>query len=76
MDTNLHNLTNLFAQLGLDNSTEGIDNFIKDHQINNSELLMKAPFWSTGQASFIKESLEQDSDWTEVIDQLDTMLRN
>ena len=28
MDTNLHNLINLLAQLGLDNSKAGIDSFL------------------------------------------------
>ncbi|MCZ6828231.1 MAG: DUF2789 family protein [Gammaproteobacteria bacterium] len=35
-----------------------------------------AAFWNTGQAQFIREALEQDSDWSEVVDQLDALLRH
>lgn len=76
MDTNLHNLTNLFAQLGLDNSKSAIDSFIAEHQLASSTHISEAPFWTKGQASFIAESLADDGDWSEIIDQFDTLLRN
>ncbi|SFC84911.1 DUF2789 domain-containing protein [Pseudoalteromonas denitrificans] len=75
MDTNLHNLTNLFAQLGLANSKTEIDKFIASHQISNSVHISQASFWSSAQASFLTESLDQDGDWSEIIDQFDTLLR-
>ncbi|MCT7655389.1 DUF2789 domain-containing protein [Oceanimonas sp. NS1] len=37
--------------------------------------LVEAPFWSHAQASFLKEGLQEDSDWAEVIDQLNASLR-
>jgi len=76
MDTNLHNLTNLFAQLGLDNTKSAIDSFIAEHRLASSIRISEAPFWSNGQASFLTESLAEDGDWSEVIDQFDTLLRN
>jgi len=76
MDTSLHNLTNLFAQLGLDNTKSGIDAFIAEHRLASTTPINKAPFWTRGQASFLTESLAEDSDWSEVIDQFDTLLRN
>lgn len=38
--------------------------------------LSEATFWSVGQRAFLQESLVEDSDWSEVIDQLDTLLRS
>ncbi|PAJ74364.1 hypothetical protein CJF42_10700 [Pseudoalteromonas sp. NBT06-2] len=76
MDTNLHNLINLFAQLGLDNSKAGIDSFIAEHQLASAIHINEAPFWTKGQASFLTESLAEDGDWSEVIDQFDALLRN
>jgi hypothetical protein len=35
-----------------------------------------AEFWNVAQASFLADSLQEDSDWSEIIDQLDIMLRN
>jgi len=37
--------------------------------------LAEAPFWSSGQAAFISEALSADSDWAEMVDQLNTCLR-
>ena len=76
MDTNLHNLTNLFAQLGLDNSKSGINSFIAEHQLVSATHISEAPFWNNGQANFLAESLAEDGDWSEIIDQFDTLLRN
>lgn len=56
MDTSVHNITALFAQLGLETSPIGVEYFIK--------------------TNVIADSLQQDSDWSEIIDQLDIMLRN
>lgn len=75
METCQHNLATLFAQLGLANSQNEIDTFIHNHKIAPGLTLVQAPFWNSAQASFLRESLEQDADWSEVIDMLDTLLR-
>ncbi len=75
MDTSLHTISNLFEQLGLDGSTSGITDFIKDHSIPAHVAINDAEFWNRSQASFIKDSLQEDGDWSEVVDQLDAMLR-
>ncbi|BBN80978.1 hypothetical protein PA25_09630 [Pseudoalteromonas sp. A25] len=75
MDTSKHNLANLFAQLGLDNSPDQIAKFIDKHRIADDVLLCDAPFWNEGQKHFIQESLREDADWCELIDELDAMLR-
>ncbi|OHU86723.1 MULTISPECIES: DUF2789 domain-containing protein [Pseudoalteromonas] len=75
MDTSKHNLATLFAQLGLDNSPDQITQFINKHRIADDMLLAEAPFWNEGQRHFIEESLREDADWCELIDELDAMLR-
>lgn len=76
MDRSAHNIMTLFAQLGLDNDQRSINNFIQSHQgLKGTTCLSEASFWSPSQASFIKEAINDDSDWSEVVDQLDTLLR-
>lgn len=75
MESGSHAMNDLFSQLGLDSTDEAIEQFITTHKISPSLILADAPFWSQSQASFIKESIEQDADWCEIIDQLDSLLR-
>ena len=35
-----------------------------------------AACWNAGQAQFIREALDQDSDWSGIVDQLDVRLRH
>lgn len=74
MDTSMHTMENLFLQLGLDNSEHAITEFINRHRLAKETPLQQASFWSTSQAQFIKECLELDSDWAEVVDQLNVQL--
>mgnify|MGYP005992821917 CR=1 FL=1 len=75
MDMSQHNIETLFEQLGLDATNEGIESFIENHHIPANVKLDNAPFWNRSQAAFISDSLREDSDWSEVVDQLDAMLR-
>ena len=76
MDTSVHNMSTLFLQLGLNNSPQGIYQFINEHKgLNSQTSLQDANFWNTSQASFIQEAIAYDSDWAEVVDQLDSLLR-
>lgn len=76
MDLSAHNLAGLFAQLGLENSQIGIESFIRDHQgLDACTKIQDAQFWKPSQASFINEAIGQDSDWCEVVDVLDSLLR-
>tara|TARA_Y100000034_G_scaffold89481_1_gene107661 strand:+ start:895 stop:1125 length:231 start_codon:yes stop_codon:yes gene_type:complete len=75
MDTCQHNLNTLFAQLGLANNQTDIDTFIEHHKLKSTEKITEASFWNTAQKQFIQESLAEDGDWSEVIDTLDTLLR-
>ncbi|WP_448213278.1 DUF2789 family protein [Colwellia sp. MEBiC06753] len=76
MESMQHSLNDLFAQLGLDNSNADIENFVKKHQgLPMSIGLSQATFWSPSQANFIHQAKEDDADWAELVDTLDSMLR-
>lgn len=75
MDITTPNLNSLFAQLGLPNSDQAIADFIAQHKMADNIHIANADFWNPSQRHFIKESLEEDAQWTEVIDQLDAQLR-
>ncbi|MBX3685433.1 MAG: DUF2789 domain-containing protein [Rhodocyclaceae bacterium] len=76
METPIHTINNLFAQLGLPSDTAAIDNFIAAHAPLASDIqLADAPFWSDAQATFLREEIREDADWAEVVDQLDARLR-
>lgn len=76
MHDSQHNLTNLFDQLGLPSSERDIEDFIHAHRPLDAKIpLSKAPFWTDGQAQFIKEQIREDADWAVVIDKFDTSLR-
>ncbi len=75
MDTSKHDMNGLFNQLGLDSTRSGIYHFVKSHNIEADVTIDEAPFWSSSQASFIADSIAEDGDWSEIIDQLDAMLR-
>lgn len=70
-----HDLPALFAQLGLANDELSLHRFIHEHRLGNQTLLPEADFWTQSQASFLRDALWDDSDWSEAIDQLDVLLR-
>jgi len=72
----MHTMLTLFEQLGLPSREADIENFIAQHKLQNNNIhLAQADFWSTAQRAFLEESLEEDSVWAEVVDQLDVLLR-
>ncbi|AZQ84170.1 DUF2789 domain-containing protein [Colwellia sp. Arc7-635] len=76
MDRSMHNMTNLFAQLGLKNSNEDIEFFIAANRgLQKDQPLADADFWSNGQQQFLQEAIQLDSDWSEIVDSLDALLR-
>lgn len=74
MDMHTHTLVSLFAQLGLDNEPAAIQTFVKTHQLPASIALAQASFWNDAQARFLQEEWRADSDWSEVIDELNRLL--
>ncbi len=76
MESSIHTLSDLFEQLGLDPSIEAISQFVTEHApIPSEQRLHEASFWSPTQAVFLQEAVQQDADWAELVDQLDSMLR-
>ncbi|MCK6230072.1 DUF2789 domain-containing protein [Stenotrophomonas indicatrix] len=67
-------MTNLFLQLGLDASAEGIARFIADHQLAAGVEVADAPYWNEAQRQFLAESLQADAAWTTVVDELNEAL--
>ena len=77
MDTSKHTLTALFEQLGMPSDQASIESFISQHSPLPPEIaLQDAPFWSDSQSNFLEEGLEDDSDWAEIIDELDAQMRH
>ncbi len=77
MDTSNHTFSTLFEQLGLPSDKQSIEDFIAKHSPLPSEIaLQDAPFWSESQSHFLEEGLEDDSDWAEIIDELDALMRH
>lgn len=76
MEKSNHHFSELFAQLGLPNDANSIANFLALHAPMAANVkLADAPFWSASQASFLRESLLQDSDWSNTVDQLNEALQ-
>ncbi|AOY89024.1 hypothetical protein BKP64_13095 [Marinobacter salinus] len=77
MDTSKHSLSTLFEQMGLASDEKSIEDFVSRYSPLPSEIaLQDAPFWSESQSHFLEEGLEEDSDWAEVIDELDALMRH
>lgn len=76
MEEFIHSFTSLFVQLGLPSAAEDIRGFIESHSPLPEHLaLHEAPFWSASQSAFLLESVQNDADWSEVIDNLNAALR-
>jgi hypothetical protein len=76
MEAPVHSMASLFMQLGLAAEPAAIDAFIKQHApLADGVQLADAPFWSDGQAAFLREEILEDADWAEIIDQLNGALR-
>ncbi|WP_028605617.1 DUF2789 domain-containing protein [Ottowia thiooxydans] len=74
MDRAVPRMSNLFLQLGLDESDQAIADFIKSHQLNSDVALADAPYWNEAQRQFLTEQIKADAAWTTVVDQLNESL--
>lgn len=76
MQAPTHDLTALFEQLGLPADQASQDAFIEQHTpLPEQTLLADAAFWNPAQASLLREEIAADDDWSEVVDQLNLLLR-
>jgi len=74
MDTGKHQLEQLFAQLGLDSDVTAIKVFLARHWLEPGQSLADAPFWTAGQADFLRQALLNDAEWSEAVDELAVLL--
>ncbi len=74
MDTVQVRMTNLFRQMGLDSTPEGIAKFISQHRLPAKTHIAEAPFWSASQRALLTEMLDSDADWAVVVDELSVSL--
>ncbi len=75
MEQQRHDLSTLFAQLGLPSDPASVAAFIATHRpLPDGIPLADAPFWTPAQAAFLAEELQADADWAEVIDELNSEL--
>ena len=74
MTNQIHNLKELFAQLGLPNSERDIDRFVTRHHLDQRQKLHEARFLNQAQKDVIRQMWLDDADWSGVIDDLDTRL--
>lgn len=70
METISHDIGNLFLQLGLPSGAQDIDQFVGSHKLPHVVALHHALCWNASQALFLKQAIEYDSEWSEVVDQL------
>lgn len=76
MDAFYHRFSELFAQLGLSREPANIRAFIEKNSPLSAEVRLEdASFWSAAQATLLREKLQDDADWSEVVDQLNAALR-
>lgn len=76
MEELIHSLRSLFMQLGLQSDPADIRRFIETNSPLPEHLaLHEAPFWSASQSAFLLENVQNDADWSEVIDGLNAALR-
>jgi hypothetical protein len=75
MDLTNNSVSDLFAQLGLPNEEQDIQQFAAAHRpLMGDGLLHEAPFWNDSQADFLREQHREDAAWAPAVDQLNLML--
>lgn len=76
MEEQQHSLASLFKQLGLPSSPGEIRQFIDAHRpLPEDVALHESRCWSKSQAAFLLENMQNDADWSAVIDALNVALR-
>lgn len=70
METMVHDLSNLFRQLGMMGDVETIDDFLAVHHLKPGTRLPEADFWNLSQAQFLARAITDDSDWSRAADEL------
>jgi hypothetical protein len=71
---NNRTLEELFEQLGLSSQKIHMERFIERHQLKPGSILENAIYWDPEQKAFLIEAKADDSEWSEVVDQMANLL--
>jgi len=74
MSMNNRTLEELFEQLGLSPQKIHMERYIERHQLKPGSILEDAIYWAPDQKAFLIEAKAEDSEWSEVVDQLANLL--
>jgi hypothetical protein len=76
MDISIHTMQTLFCQLGLASDEEQMNAFIEKYRpLPRNIALSETDFWNEAQTAFLAEAVAEDSDWCELVDELDCLFR-
>lgn len=77
MERSVHDMSNLFAQLGEASDEGSITRFIATHRpLDGAMQLHEAAFWTPAQASFLREATLDDAEWVAIVDTLNSELHS
>lgn len=75
MESAIHRLPDLFRQLGLPDDLASIESFLAARRpLPAGTALADASFWTPSQAQFLREEVDEDADWAELVDRLGSLL--
>lgn len=75
MERSNFNMHQLFAQLGQASDDVAMAGFFASHGPLAGEVrLHEASFWTPSQAGFLREALNDDAEWAEIVDALNVEL--
>ena len=74
MSMNNRTLEELFEQLGLSSKKIHMERYIESHQLKPGSNLPDAIYWTQNQKALLIEAKADDSEWSEVVDQLANLL--
>ncbi|MCK6435083.1 MAG: DUF2789 domain-containing protein [Burkholderiaceae bacterium] len=75
MEPAIHQMPDLFRQLGLPEDRASVESFLAAHRpLPGGTGLTEAGFWNESQAQFLREEIAKDADWSGVVDQLGQLL--
>lgn len=74
MLTPLPDMTTLFDQLGLDSSQDAIEAFFSHHHLGQGEDVSEADFLSFEQRLTLTRMRDDDAEWAELVDTMESLL--
>ena len=77
MEISAQKLSALFDRLGLDSNDQAIRTFIDKHRpLPRQTPLHEANIWSQMQAAILEQAIKEDTNWTELVEQLEALLKD